>query len=558
MIKVNNIIGIGLLSATIVGSQSQMPTPFTKVRQGPIVTDKVNTLSGMWADYDRDGRLDLVVIGDYIGSGVNTRLYHNEGDGVFVQVTNAPWGGLRIQSGYGAWADLNNDGNLDLFLTTVSPKEAVLLMNQGQGAFNSITVNSNWLSNPIPIGFGAIAMADINQDGYLDVFAGNLATAYSGGWDSLLMNNRDGTFSAATNNVLYRQRIVNESAAGVDYDNDGDLDLFVTRYGGSVPSQLYRNNGSGVFEEVTPEPIRSLVKSGLGSSWADFDNDGDMDMYFGDAGNASGRFFLNNGDGTFTQWKGQPYANGVFPGGFGRWGDYDNDGHLDLFITSGFGGAGNRLFRNLGDGNFEQIRNTPMAMDSSADSQSAAWADIDDDGFLDLFVANSVDRSGNYLYHNNGNSNHWLEVKLVGTASNRDGVGARIRVRATIGGKTFWQMRQISAQPPAQELVAHFGLGDATNIDVVRIEWPSGIVQELHDVAPRQILTVTEPPRLEVLEAGRIRIQCWSGQGYEVEVSDDLKTWSSLGVVLTDHNRPVVIDAGAPGKPYRFYRAKGQ
>ena len=140
------------------------------------------------------------------------------------------------------------------------------------------------------------------------------------------------------------------------------------------------------------------------------------------------------------------------------------------------------------------------------------FTDYDRDGFLDLFVANWSNQN-NWLFRNKGNANGWLTVKCIGTASNRSAIGAKVRAKATIGGKTFWQLREISNGDGRSNgtLTAHFGLGDATIIDTLRIEWPSGIVQELHDVAAKQSLTVTEPARLQALGAGVLRIQSWKG-----------------------------------------------
>jgi hypothetical protein len=237
---------------------------------------------------------------------------------------------------------------------------------------------------------------------------------------------------------------------------------------------------------------------------------------------------------------------------------------LDLFFT---GDTPNALFHNNGNGTFTRVSVGSLVNDipvGGADSYNGLWFDYDNNGFLDVYVSNGTDdglsRSANFLYRNNGNGNSWLRLRLIGTVSNRDGVGARVRIRARIRGQWVWQRRDVSGGDVANgnHLYAHFGLGDATRADVIRIEWPSGIVQELKNIPARQILTVTEPPALEALGEGRIRILCWSRQNYEVEASDDLQTWTSLGVVATDLNRPVVLDPGAAGKPHRFYRAKAQ
>ena len=196
---------------------------------------------------------------------------------------------------------------------------------------------------------------------------------------------------------------------------------------------------------------------------------------------------------------------------------------------------------------------------------ACAWVDDDNDGFLDLFIVRNTQHNSlisNLLYHNNGNTNGWLKVKLIGAASNRSAIGAKVRVRATIGGKTFWQLREITTGGgwDVVPLVAHFGLGNATNVDVVRIEWPSGTVQELHDQAPKQILTVTEPPRLTAAWTnGLPQVSIHGGRGfsYDVQASGDFTNWSSVGAVtITNFNGwAQIVDTNASAASKRFYRA---
>ncbi|MCZ7636820.1 MAG: FG-GAP-like repeat-containing protein [Verrucomicrobia bacterium] len=259
-------------------------------------------------------------------------------------------------------------------------------------------------------------------------------------------------------------------------------------------AKLYRNDGQLRFADVSTAVLKGRVPSGAGGSWADFDNDGDLDVISaGGSGPNSGVFLVNNGDGTFANWQGSPAALATAGGNWGipTWGDYDNDGWLDLFVL-----APGRLFHNLGDGNFEEITTGSPVKDTAATTKSAAWADYDNNGTLDLFVANASS-GGNLLYQNNGNGRHWLKIRLKGTASNSHGIGARITVQATLGGKSVRQRRDISAGPVIQELEAHFGLGDAAVAEVVRVEWPSGNVQELSDQAVDRVLKITEPIRIQ-------------------------------------------------------------
>ena len=184
----------------------------------------------------------------------------------------------------------------------------------------------------------------------------------------------------------------------------------------------------------------------------------------------------------------------------------------------------------------------------------------DNDGFLDLVVA--CLGGPNLFYHNNGNSNSWLKVKLEGTASNRSGIGAKVRVQATIRGQQMWQMREITGNSgwdggnPA--LLAHFGLGDATNVQVLRVEWPSGTVQELTNLPARQQLLVTEPVKLKMLRPGELQTQGWNGMTLGLECSPDLVTWLPL-VTVTNRTAHSLVwtDPDMSSRPSRFYRVRG-
>jgi hypothetical protein len=162
----------------------------------------------------------------------------------------------------------------------------------------------------------------------------------------------------------------------------------------------------------------------------------------------------------------------------------------------------------------------------------------------------------NWLFRNKGNSNGWLTVKCIGSASNRSAIGAKVRAKATIGGKTVWQLREISNGDGVGNgtLTAHFGLGDSTIVETLRIEWPSGIVQELHDVAAKQFLTVTEPARLQALGAGVLRIQSWKGMAFEVQSSTDLEQWSSVTTVTNLTGTLEFTDPNVANDFRRFYR----
>ena len=212
--------------------------------------------------------------------------------------------------------------------------------------------------------------------------------------------------------------------------------------------------------------------------------------------------FQNNGDGTFTKITDGAVVTDSY--GFGcAWADYDNDGWLDLFVNRGVsGGVGkdNAIYHNNGDGTFTPVTEGSLVHDGGQ-GKGCAWGDYDNDGFQDLFVANGgfvvpIHNQLNFLYHNDGNANNWLTIKLFGTASNRPAIGAKVRVLARIGGRLLWQLREVSGggnYGSQNDLRASFGLGDAGRVDTLHIEWPSGARQEFRNVGANQFLTIIEP-----------------------------------------------------------------
>jgi len=227
-------------------------------------------------------------------------------------------------------------------------------------------------------------------------------------------------------------------------------------------------------------------------------------------------------------------------------------------------GENNFLYHNNGDGSFTKVVDD-ITVNDGGDSWSVAWGDYDNDGFPDLFVGNLF--GSNFLYRNNGNDNQWLKFRLIGTRSNRSAIGSKIRVRATIAGKTFWQMREIAGGDGGMgqnSLDVSVGLGNATAADLVRIEWPSGATQELTNVLGKRLLTVTEPggePRLAVTHQngqGQLTLAGKQGSRYTIETSTVLPLWSDANLTITVTNQSGTITFPAPeatSASQRFYRA---
>lgn len=473
-----------LLLAPVLGPSLprgvQAADQFVKVNNPGWTNSKQYSWSGAWGDYDKDGFIDLFVPNTTASwTGWTNFLYRNNHDGTFTSQSADVVGSIasdRQRSFGGYWGDVNNDGYIDLLASR-------LYLNQGDGSFHSIDAGD--LSKPSSSSYYSGywgGLADYDNDGWLDVFL--VAADFSTGHNTnLLFHGRgDGTFHFVTNNVVATDRssLCNDAAWG-DYDNDGLPDLIVANW--MYSDFFYHNDGHGQFTRMSNSIVQKYT--GAHHAWGDYDNDGNLDLA---AGNASGntRLFRNNGMGDFVTATNLSAATAATP----VWGDYDNDGFLDLLIICGQSTSAQlRLFRNNGDGTFSQAQD--VFTRSAANWMGGGWGDYDNDGFLDLFATQTG--GNNALYHNLGNANHWIKFRLEGVAANKTAIGAKVRVKATIDGKTVWQMREVSGGNYCQsDLRPNFGLGDATNVDLVRIEWPSGNVQELADVAPNQALTIRE------------------------------------------------------------------
>jgi hypothetical protein len=481
---------------SLVATVTVDPT-FTKITSGPILAETGTNAAGAWGDYDGDGYPDLFVTKR--NRAVNA-LFRNNQDGTFSRVTAAPLTSDRGDSYGAAWGDFDGDGDADLVVANAFGTSEFVYRNNGNGTFSRLTTNDVGAVAGAGGNSAQSAWADFDTDGHLDLFVANGGAAdplfvVNGGMTGaqnnfLFHNNGDGTFTPAQTDPVVTESGRSSGGAWGDYDSDGHLDLFVAN-GWGHEGFLYRNTGNGSFERMLNNAIATAPPAHqVSAAWGDYDNDGDLDLFV--AAYPWNRLFRNDGGGAFTEVAA---ASGIVGKGnhdSGAWADYDNDGFLDLFVSNESERAGD-LYHNNGNGTFARVTTGSPANDVTI-GFSAAWADYDNNGFPDLFMAGALGTT-NALYRNNGNSNHWLTLKLLGTRSNRDAIGAKVRVRATIGGAVRWQLRQVGgdAGMGQNDPRVAFGLGDATNADRVRIEWPSGEVQELTDVAPNQFLAVTEP-----------------------------------------------------------------
>lgn len=487
------------------------------------------------ADYDGDGWPDIYFPngGDVYQRKGATRnaLYHNNGDGTFTDVTEKA--GVP-GTGYGmgcVWGDYDNDGFPDLFVSQYGRN--VLYHNNRDGTFTDVTDKAGVAGTEFgtTVHSGAVFF-DYDRDGWLDLYVGGYVafgpdspqtcivygvqttcapSTYDGSPPSLYHNNGDGTFTNVTKKAgLYQPHGKNLAVGAADYDNDGWPDLFVANDG--VVSYLYHNEHDGTFKEIgmlsgMAVGTEGRVMAAMCISLGDYDNDGWLDLYISDWQGNSDHIWHNDHKGAFSEVSddvGIAHATRghlSFGGGFF---DYDNDGWLDLFITNGhvfpfieqvFPAVRyrqtNSLFHNEGNGTF--VETTGAAGDvfkASHLGRGVAFADFDNDGFLDVIVAN--DGEAPLLLHNSGhNGNHFINFKLVGTKSNRDAIGARIRVVS--GGLS--QIREIQSGGSylsQSDLRANFGLGQTNLAKTVEVTWPSGAHQSFHNLTADRFYRIVE------------------------------------------------------------------
>jgi len=489
-------------------------------------------------DVDGDGDLDLFVTNGWgwdgfaAGEGPRKALYRNLGDGRFEDVTVAA--GLASEDwGMGCVAgDVDGDGDADLYLANFGRNR--LYLNDGRASFRE-TGGLSGVDDPR--WSTAAALADPDGDGDLDLFVANYVEfdrgfvptntsscryrelmvmygpkGYPGERDSFFRNRGDGTFEEAASRCGLEDR---EPGYGfqpvfLDAEGDGDADLFVAN--DSTPNHFYRNRGDGLFAEVGFEAgvaysLKGIAQAAMGSTAADFDGDGRIDLAVTNFSNDNNNLYRNEGGGFFLDV--------AFPAGIGApsmtrlgWAvlplDLENDGDLDLFVVNGHlypeldayafdttYRQANQLFRNSGDGRFEEV----ASVEGEALAEPRVWrgataGDVDGDGDVDLFVT-ALDDAPALLLNETAPRGNWLRVRLAGTRSARDPAGALVRV--TAGSRT--QVREVALGTGfggGVEPVLHFGLGGARGADRVEVRWPSGLVSLLEDVPAGRVLSIVE------------------------------------------------------------------
>ncbi len=443
-----------------------------------------------WGDYNNDGYVDLLVTN--YDPEVPNFLYHNNGNSTFTKVTTGAIATDIASSLAATWGDYDNDGDLDLYVANNIGFENFLYRNDGG---NFIRILNDPAVQDKSYSHGT-SWVDYDNDGFLDLFVSDY---FSTKFNKLFHNNGDGTFTKANGSAPTLEANFSVSGIWGDYNSDGLMDLFVCNTSNNNNS-LYKNTGNGNFLKINQGNIVNDGGNSVGASWGDYNNDGHLDLFVANAGNQNNFLYQNNGDETFTKVTTGSIVNDGGHSHGSAWGDYDNDGDLDLFVSNNQN-QNNALYANNGDGTFTAITND-LTQDGGQ-SFGTAWADYDNDGDIDLFTTNHQ-LNKNFIYQNaRGKCQNKVCVTLIGTHSNYSAIGTKIRVKANIYGKDTWQMRELSGQTGGgiggqNELKMIIGLGDAILIDSMIIEWNSGYRQILTNQTPEDCFTIIEEQGSEI------------------------------------------------------------
>ena len=499
----------GRWASTLPSGLEPITRLFDKITTGVLVSTPSDSRSVNFVDVNNDGWEDLFITNGPQGGAANL-LYLNGGRGGPFSAATSGDIVSHVEPFDGAtFADADNDGNLDAFAVTWYGKKNFLYFGNGDGtfAYDAAAAPSTGGTYSETASWG-----DMDNDGDLDLYVANS----EGDKKNLLFRNEGNrVFTKLPDGPPSADAHTSRSVNWTDFDGDGDLDLFVSNEA-NQPDDLYENDGDGHFTRASGAGAPSQSnRSTMSSSWGDVDNDGDLDLFVANAGyfaEQNNQLFLNE-NGAFTEvTSGDLVTDGGCSYG-SNFGDFDNDGDLDLIVSNGYcnGNIVNFLYQNDGQGHFTRDLGTIGNL-STPCSYGAAWGDINNDGFLDLGIATCKNTGNspleaNQFFLNSGNCNRWLKVRLTGTRSNRSAIGAKVRVRAIIGGQEVVQLREVSAQSGycgQNSLDAHFGLGDAEVAEEVRIEFPGGADTTLLAVPVDQVLEVTETVSTSVEENAKM------------------------------------------------------
>jgi len=455
---------------------------FTEIGGGLAVDASRKAQGVSFVDFDGDGDQDLHLT-TRIGSDY---LFSNQGDGTFNDVA----AGVGLATGQhtraATWGDFNNDGYIDLYLGINQQPDRIYLnngpVNNGTFSFTDITASTG-ISGAFET--NSVHLADIDNDGLLDIYVANYNAD-----NVLYRNNGDLTFTDLTPSAGTRGRAHSMACAFLDYDRDGDQDLYLV-HDFEQPNILYRNDGDGRFTDVGADAGANIVGHGMGLAVGDVNRDGWPDLYVTDL--AENVLLLNGGDGTFTDVAADA---GVADAGMG-WStfflDYDNDGWSDLYVVNDtqFSPYPNALYHNNGDGTFAHMEPSG-AISSPGAGIGGAAGDLNGDGFAEIVVANLFAGDGGQVFLNNANDNHFIGFDLNGNHTNASAIGARILIEYADGEQQSATVRAGTGFASANSLTQLFGLGDNAEVTRATVTWPDGAQQTLSDLAADRVYELVQ------------------------------------------------------------------
>jgi hypothetical protein len=506
--------------------EEQIGLDFIHSIGGPELNNIIESSCGgaTFFDYDQDGFIDIYVCSGTWLNGFtkseepddlpHNHLYHNKGNGTYEDVTKkadvgGPWYSMGATS-----ADYNNDGYPDLYVCNYGRN--VLLMNKGNGTFTNVTEKAN-VAGDNSCSVGAVWF-DYDNDSYLDLYVGNYLRfdpnykyyyapdgfpppmAYDSEPDVLYHNKGDGTFEDVTQVMgIVDQDGRSMGVGAADVDDDGWVDVFVAN--DHTLNYLWHNEGGKHFTETGTKSGTAFSQGGeatvsMSVDFADYNGDGLMDLFVSDDTYCS--LYENLGNGVFTD---KAMSSGIssqaaqFVGWSSSFIDYDNDGDVDIYKTNGalkhLYGHEPQLFENQGDGKFKDVSlDLGAFFKGEYVGRGSCIGDYDNDGDLDVFIVN-LNHHCKFLRNNKGNQNNWLIINLVGTTSNRDAIGSRVRI--TSGGKTQTAQKKSTVGYLSQnDPRLHFGVGKNNLVEKLEVKWPSGKIQILENVKVNQIIQIKE------------------------------------------------------------------